>query len=184
MLWPIERSDEILAWYRDFIGAQPDELGGFFAFLSVPPAPPFPEELWLKQCCGVIWCSTAGTEETASLLAPARALDPIFDGMMDVPFPAAQSAFDPLLGPGNQWYWRADFVDEISDAAIAAHTEHASAMPTWMSTMHLYPIDGAASRVTDDATAWAYRDAKWAMVIAGIDPDPALADTLRDWTVG
>jgi FAD/FMN-containing dehydrogenase len=184
MLWPIERAAEILAWYRDFIGQQPDALGGFFAFLSVPPAEPFPEELWLKKCCGVIWCSTAGPDETASLLAPARALGPILDGVMEVPFPAAQTAFDPLLGPGNQWYWRADFVEEISDAAIEQHVEWASRLPTWMSTMHLYPIDGAAARVPQDATAWAYRDAKWAQIMAGIDPDPALAGTLRDWTIG
>jgi FAD/FMN-containing dehydrogenase len=184
MLWPLDRAGEILAWYRDFIGAQPAELGGFFAFLSVPPAPPFPEELWLQKCCGVIWCSTAPPDESARLLEPARALEPILDGVMEVPFPAAQSAFDPLLAPGNQWYWRADFVDEISDDAIAEHVEYAQRMPTWMSTMHLYPLDGAAARVANDATPWAYRDARWAMVIAGIDPDPKLAETLRDWTVG
>jgi hypothetical protein len=184
MLWPLDRAEEILKWYREFIGAQPDELTGFFAFLSVPPAPPFPEELWLKKCCGVIWCSTAAPEDAARLLEPARALGPILDGVAEVPFPAAQRAFDPLLVPGNQWYWRADFVDEISDAAVGAHVDWANAMPTWMSTMHLYPIDGAAGRVPADATAWAYRDAGWAMVMAGIDPDPKLAGMLRDWTVG
>ena len=39
--------------------------------------------------------------------------------------------------------------------------------------MHLYPIDGAAGRVAKDATAWSYRDAKWAEVIVGVSPDPA-----------
>ena len=184
MLWPIERTAEILAWYRDFIGAQPEELNGFFAFLSVPPAAPFPEDLWLKKCCGVVWCSTAGASETNRLLEPARAFKPILDGVADVPLPAAQGAFDALYPAGLQWYWRADFIKEIPDDAIAAHIEWGERMPTWMSTMHLYPIDGAAGRVANDATAWAYRDAKWAMVEAGISPDPGLAGTLRDWTVG
>ena len=54
-------------------------------------------------------------------------------------------------------------------------------MPTWKSTMHLYAIDGAASRVANDATAWSYRDAVWGGVFAGVDPDPANAGAIRDW---
>jgi hypothetical protein len=50
--------------------------------------------------------------------------------------------------------------------------------------MHLYPVDGAAGRVAADATAWGYRDARWAQVIVGVDPDPAQAATLRDWAIG
>jgi FAD/FMN-containing dehydrogenase len=49
--------------------------------------------------------------------------------------------------------------------------------------MHLYPIDGAASRPGNGDTAWAYRDARFAQVMVGVDPDPAKADELRDWTV-
>ncbi len=100
-----------------------------------------------------------------------------------MPLPALQSAFDGLYPHGDQWYWRADFVKEISDDAVAAHVEHGAALPSWKSTMHLYPIDGAAGRVADDATPWAYRDAKWAQVIVGVDPDPASAPALRQWTV-
>ena len=40
------------------------------------------------------------------------------------------------------------------------------------STMHLYPIDGATSRVPAGATPFAYRDGGWAGVIVGVDPDP------------
>ena len=47
--------------------------------------------------------------------------------------------------------------------------------------MHLYPIDGAASRVPKDATAWSYRDAKWAEVIVGVDPDPADKEKITAW---
>jgi FAD/FMN-containing dehydrogenase len=49
--------------------------------------------------------------------------------------------------------------------------------------MHLYPCDGAAARVGSDETAWAYRDAVWTQVIAGVDSDPANADAIRDWAV-
>ena len=85
------------------------------------------------------------------------------------------------LPPGPQWYWKADFVRELSDEAIALHYEHGSRMPTMLSTMHLYPIDGAAARVKNNATAWAYRDAKWAEVIVGVDPDPANKEKITAW---
>jgi hypothetical protein len=41
------------------------------------------------------------------------------------------------------------------------------------STMHIYPINGAVHRVASDDTAFAYRDANFATVIAGMWPDPA-----------
>ena len=47
--------------------------------------------------------------------------------------------------------------------------------------MHLYPISGAAARVAKDETAWAYRDAKYAGVIVGVDPNPENADKITQW---
>jgi FAD/FMN-containing dehydrogenase len=184
MFWPLERSAEILAWYAEFMPEQPDELNGFFAFLSVPPGDPFPAELHLQKVCAVVWCYAGADEaEAARLLAPARNLGPILDGVGPVPLPGIQSAFDGVYPPGDQWYWRADYLRDMPDAAIQANVEHGSRMPTWKSSMHMYPVDGAAGRVPSDATAWASRDVKWAQVIIGVDPDPANADLVKDWTV-
>ena len=98
-----------------------------------------------------------------------------------MPFTVLQSVFDGLYPAGLQWYWRADFFNEISDAAIDVHRAYAERLPTGHSTMHMYPIDGAASRVPADATAFAYRDGGWAGVIVGVDPDPANADRISQW---
>ncbi len=183
-LWSMDQAPEVLRFYREFLPSAPDELNGFFAFLTVPPAPAFPEHLHLQQMCGVVWCYTGSAEKADEVFAPVRAVGSLaLDGLMAMPYPVLQSAFDALYPKGLQWYWRADFVDEISDEAIATHVEHARLLPTMHSTMHLYPIDGAATRVAPDATAWAYRDARWAQVIVGVDPDPAKAAMIRDWTI-
>ena len=184
MLWPIEQTADVLRFYRDFMAAAPDDVNGFFALLTVPPGPPFPEELHSKPMCGIVWCCTNGADEANAALAPARALAPALDGVSELPFPALQSAFDPLYPPGLQTYWRGTFIAELSDDAIATHAEYASKLPTPLSTMHLYPTDGAASRIGKHDTAWSYREAKWAQVILGADPDPAQAEALRSWTVG
>jgi hypothetical protein len=102
--------------------------------------------------------------------------------MSEVPFPAVQGLFDPFLSKGMQWYWRGDFVNELSDAAIDAHIAEASKSPSALSLMHLYPIDGAVHRVGRNETAWNTRGATWAMVIAGIDPDRGKAGEIAAWT--
>jgi hypothetical protein len=61
------------------------------------------------------------------------------------------------------------------------HVKYGKLLPTGHSTMHMYPIDGAASRVPADATAFAYRDGGWAGVIVGVDPDPANAGLISQW---
>ena len=185
MLWPMDRAREVMHWYREFIATAPDEINGFFAFLKVPPGPPFPEELHFRTMCGIVWCFIGAPAEADVVFAPIRSIagGPLVDLVSVLPYPALQSLFDALYPAGLQWYLRADFVNELSDAAIDLHIEHASRMPSVQSGMHLYPINGAAGRVDKHHTAWSYRDSTWGSVIAGVDPDPANADRLRDWTV-
>jgi FAD/FMN-containing dehydrogenase len=182
-LWPLDRSADVLRWYREFLPQAPEDLNGFFAFLTVPPAPPFPEELHLQKMCGVVWCYTGPAEQADAIFAPVRAFGPpALDGLQPMPWPMLQSAFDALYPTGHQWYWRADFVNELSDAAIAEHVTWGAQLPSMQSTMHLYPIDGAVHRVGPTETAFSYRDATWAEVMVGVDPDPANASQITAWT--
>jgi FAD/FMN-containing dehydrogenase len=181
MLWPLERAEEILRAFDEIMGSGPDELGGFFAFLTVPPGPPFPEELHLQKMCGIVWCWSGAPEDADAALAPMRALAPVLDGVAEMPFPALNGAFDALYPKGLQWYWKADFVDRLTDEAIAAHAEHGARLPTMLSSMHLYPIDRAVHDVASDETPWAYRSSRYACVIVGVDPDPAQVPAIRDW---
>ena len=184
ILYDIADTSDVLRWYREVQPGLPEELSGWFALLTIPPAPPFPEELWLRKACAVVWCYTGPLDRADETMAPVREFgSPLLDGTQQVPFPALQSVFDALYPAGLQWYWRTDFFREISDAAIATHQEFGEALPTPHSTMHLYPIDGAAARVSSDATAFAYRDGGWSGVIVGVDPDPANAGRIKDWAV-
>ncbi len=183
-MWPIDQAAEVMRWYRDFIVDAPEELNGFFAFLTVPPAPPFPEELHLKKMCGVVWCYTGPEDRADAVFAPVlRVGTPALHGVHPMPYPMLQGAFDGLYPPGDQWYWRADFVKEIPDDAVQIHARFGAEMPTMKSTMHMYPIDGAAQDVAPSDTAWSYRDAVWGSVFAGVDPDPANVGAVRSWSI-
>ncbi len=183
MLYELSEATDVMKWYRDLIPAAPDDLNGFFAFLTVPPAPPFPEHLHMKKMCGVVWTYAGPQTKAEETFKPIRAFKkPALDFVGPLPQPALQTMFDALYPPGLQWYWRADFVNELSDDAIAQHARFGAALPSMHSTIHMYPINGAASRVGKNDTAWNYRDATWAQVMVGVDPDPANNEKIISWT--
>jgi FAD/FMN-containing dehydrogenase len=183
--WPAERGAEVLSAYREFLPDAPRELGAFFAFHIVPPAPPFPEALHLQPVSGVVWCYVGSEDDAAKAMAPLldNVSEPLMHGVQPMPHAILQSAFDGLYPAGDQWYWRADFVNEIPDEAVDIHARFGTALPTMQSTMHMYPIDGAAHDVDPGDTAWSYRDATYNAVFAGVDSDPANAATVKRWSV-
>jgi hypothetical protein len=182
VLYDFADTAEVMRWYRELHPSLPEELSGWIGLITIPPAPPFPEELWGRKSCAIVWCYTGPHDKADEVLAPVKAYgSPLVVGLQPMPFTVFQSAFDALYPAGLQWYWKADFFNEISDAAIDVHVKYGAQLPTGHSTMHMYPIDGAVTRVPEDATAFAYRDGGWAGVIVGVDPDPANAGLITQW---
>ena len=182
MLWPVSDTKEMLTWYHNFISKAPDNVYGFFVTLTVPPVAPFPEHLHLKKMCGVVWCYTGDMDEAEEVFKPIRAFKtPALDFAGPIPVPALQTLFDGLYPPGLLWYWKADYVKDLPEAAIDVHVKYGNELPTPLSSMHMYPVNGAASRVGKNETAWNYRDANYAVVIVGIDPDQSNKDKIINW---
>jgi hypothetical protein len=154
IFWPMEQAPTVLKFWRDLIMTGPEELNGWFGFHYVPPVPMFPAEHHLKKVCIVTWCYTGDMDKAETVFKPIRQVGtPIMDFAGPIPWPTLQSLFDGLYPPGLQWYWRADFFKEISDKAIDLHVKFGEQLPTGHSTMHLYPINGAAHRVGRNDTA-------------------------------
>lgn len=182
VLYDIVDTAAVMRWYRELLPSLPEELSGWIGLLTIPPAPPFPEEHWGRKACGIVWCYTGSQERADDVLEPIKNFgSPLVVGLHEMPFNVLQSAFDGLYPAGLQWYWRSDVFRDISDEAIEVHRKYGAMLPTGHSTMHLYPIDGAAARVDGEATAFAYRDGGWTGVIVGVDPDPANAGVITRW---
>jgi hypothetical protein len=183
LAWPQDYASTIMRAYRDFLPSAPEELGIFLGLKTVPSGSAFPEAFWGHRICLTMACYNGSEDDGKSALAPL--LDslptPALNWLNMMPYPAVQSMFDPLYPKGMQWYWRGDFVRELTDEAIDEHLVHSGAVPTELSLMHLYPIDGAAHLVGESETAWSARDATWSMVIAGIDPSSAKAAEITRW---
>jgi FAD/FMN-containing dehydrogenase len=164
----------VLRFYREFIAGAPPELGAFPAFQIAPPLPFIPESRHGDTFIAMVACWSGAPEKAELALAPIREIAPPVAEFVDtMPYAAINSLFDALVPPGLQHYWKANFVTELTDKAIQAHVEHGPKVPAVNSTVHIYPINGAVHDVAPDATAFAYREANFATVIAGMWPDPA-----------
>jgi hypothetical protein len=182
IFWPMDKGAEVLRFWRDFILKAPEDINGWFAFATVPPVPMFPAEHHLKKMCAVTWCYTGDLGKADEVFKPIRQFSPpAMDFAGPIPFPALQSLFDGLYPTGLQWYWKTDFFQELSDKTIDLHLKYGERLPSPHSTMHLYPINGAAQRVGKGDTAFSSREANFAEVIVGVDPDPANNPRLMQW---
>lgn len=182
IFWPIEQAVKVMRFWRDLILTGSEELNGWFGFHTVPPVDMFPQEHHLKKMAVITWCYTGDMDQAEQVFEPIRSIvPPAMDFAGPIPFPALQSMFDGLYPPGLQWYWNADFFTELNDEVIEMHVQHGTQLPTVHSTMHLYPINGAAQRVGQNDTAWSYREANFAQVIVGVDPDPANNERMTKW---
>lgn len=180
MFWPLDQTEKMMRWYREFLPGLPDDVYAFFLTAEVP-GDPFPSDLHGEKVCGLMWSFTGSMEEAEAYLQEARDVEqPLFEHVGPMPYPALQSMFDDLYPEGLQWYWKGDFIRELSDKAISEHLNFAE-VPTTLSTMHLYPIDGAVHEVGAEETAWNHRDVTWSMVIGGITSDPKNNEKITRW---
>jgi FAD/FMN-containing dehydrogenase len=182
MLWPIEQARDVMKFWRDFILNAPEDINSWFGFVTVPPAPPFPEQFHLQKMCTIVWCYSGALEQAEERFKPIRTdIPPAVDFAGPIPWPVLQSLFDALYPKGLQWYWKTDFFTELNDKAIDLHLKYSSQLPTMQSTMHLYPINGAVHRISSQDTAFSFREANFAEVIVGVDPDPANNERMIQW---
>ena len=182
IFFELDRAGDVLRFFREFIVDAPEQLGGFPAFQIAPPLPFIPENRHGEPFVAIVACWAGPLDDGERAVQPFRDVAPIVAELVGpMPYPALNSAFDGLVPPGLQHYWKANFNKELTDAAIEGHLQHAPRLPAVNSTVHLYPINGACHRVGPDETAFAYRDATFATVIAGMWPDPAQNEANIQW---
>ncbi len=182
LFYEVDDAVAVMECYRDYIEDAPEELGCFFAWQIAPPLPFVPEDRVGDLFCAMVTCWNGSIDDGEKVIKPLRdAAEVKAEHVGAMPYPALNSAFDGLVPPGMQHYWKADFAAALTDGAIAAHVEHGRRTPHMSSTMHLYSINGAVHRVGADETAFGHRDKTFAPVIAGMWPDPADNEANTRW---
>ncbi|MCE0763204.1 FAD-binding oxidoreductase [Pseudonocardia kujensis] len=182
LLYEVADAPAVMRAFDDYIQQAPEQLGAFFGWQLAPPLPFIPEDRHGDVFCAVVTCWSGRPEHGEQAIKPFRDIAEVKAELVGpMPYPALNSAFDGLFHKGIRQYWKADFVRELPDDAIARHLEHGPGTPTVASTMHLYPVNGAAARVGAQDTAFGHRDARYAMVIGAFWDPPGDDDANTRW---
>ena len=157
---PLEDAREVLAFYRAFIAAAPDELTTIFNLRVAPPLPFLPEDMHGKPIVMVGACYAGAPEDGIEVVRPLKEFgDPIVDLLEPKPYTALQSMFDPSVPHGWHYHWKSLELPPLTDPAIDTLIEHASILTSPKSYCIVFQLGGALGRVGADETAFSQRDA-------------------------
>jgi FAD/FMN-containing dehydrogenase len=144
---------EVMRFYREFSGTAPDEVSTDAVFLTSPEG---------RRLIALSVCHAGSLEAGERDLRAVRNFGrPVQDLVGPVEYTALQASADPLFQRGRRYYWKANFLKQIPDAAIDTLIEAFGRATSPLSLAVLQQVGGAISRVAADATAFAHRDAAY-----------------------
>jgi FAD/FMN-containing dehydrogenase len=180
--YPAAEGRKVVEFFRSFMPQAPDELMALAIYWNAPEGEPIPEEHRGAPVIVIVgcWCGPLAEGERAT--RPLREIAaPIADLSGPMPFIAAQRLFDADYPSGGRYYWKSLYLRELSDEAVQFIHEVATERPTPFSTVELWALGGAVSRVRPEATAFFHRDAPWLFTIEANSMDPATDEANIAW---
>jgi FAD/FMN-containing dehydrogenase/pimeloyl-ACP methyl ester carboxylesterase len=181
--WRFDRADEILRAYRDLAVEAPRELSVWANLLRAPAAPFVPEEWRGRRVCAMAVCYSGDLDRVDEALAPIRALgDPIVDLLGEQPYAHIQSNLDALEPKGRHYYWKTEYLAQLTDEFLSTWRELAAECPSPLTQMGILHLGGALADRDGDDGAVGNRDARFACAALGMwEPDEPGADAFPQW---
>lgn len=174
LIHPRERAGELLRYYRDLVSSLPDELTVYAGLLTAPDG---------HQVIALVTCWCGNMEEGERVLAPIRAFGPpLVDTIQPMPYSAMNRLLDEGMAPGQRNYWKQSFATSLEDGLIDTAIDYANRAPSPRSVLLINEAHGAVTRVAQDATAFAHREAGFGLVMLAVWQDPAEDDINVTWT--
>ena len=186
--YDIDDAPEVARKWRDFMEQAPEEISSMSSLWTLPRVDSFPKEVQGRRVFLVAALHTGTAEEGEAATAPLRAIGtPILDMSGPGPFTAWQAGFDPFFSRGPihkdfYAYWKAQYLTEMSDAYIDHIVDVARDLPSEQCLIAQWHLGGAMARTPEDATAFGKRGAPYMISFDSSWTDPALTESVRDWT--
>ena len=182
MFWSLQRGPEMLRHVRELVVDLPEDVNVVIAGMNAPPEPFVPEQHRLAPGYALVVVGFGDPGSHERVMAAAREDPPLFEFTTPMPYVELQKMLDEPNAWGRYCYDAGSYVDELSDAVIDVVAEHLPAKHSPLSVVLFYRLDGAYSRVADDATAFSGgRSPRFAVFIIGVCPVPDLLAPERDW---
>jgi len=168
VLWPAEQAEAVLRFHRDWLADCSDDLMTILVQRLAPPLPVVPPEIVGKPVIGVAGCWAGDVEAGERAFAPLRRLgSPVVDVFGPKPFLDHQQMFNPSFRHGCWYYVRSCDVASLEDGVIEVVAERGRQITSPVTSIALWQMGGAVSRVGDDATAFNGRQAGFTFNING-----------------
>ncbi len=163
---PIEKAREGLQLFRSFAENAPDEMSAFAILWSVPHADDFPKEHQGKPTLIFAAAWIGDPSEGEKLFEPLRTFtEPYADLSGPVPYLDLQQLFDADYPKGARYYWKSNHLASLSDEVIDILVERTLSRPSPESTLDVWQLGGAISRVPEGATPYPHREAPYLLGI-------------------
>jgi FAD/FMN-containing dehydrogenase len=174
--YPMSQAAQALTSYRAYMTAASDEVTCYAMFITVPSVEPFPEAEHGETTLGLFACHAGELGDGERDLTPLTEMgDPMFSVLAPMPYVALQSTFDAGTPDGGRYYWKAAYVDDLSDELISTLVQRIHPLPGAYSSVAFEPMGGAIGKVGVSATAFAHRDARFGILVS-----PGWADAADD----
>jgi hypothetical protein len=182
VMWSMEKSPELLRFYRDWITDVPDELTTAVIHRWIPALPAIPTEFHGRPVVVVVACYAGAVEDGEKVIAPLKAFaPPLLDLCVPKPFVAHQAMFDPSFPHGWWYYMRACDVAELSDEVVDIAATRGLAINSPLTSYPIFHLGGAISRVPADSTAFGDRSSGHTFNFVGATTGPDGFPAEREW---
>ncbi len=184
VIYPGDSASAVMRVFRDYIVQAPEELGGLAVHWSAPPIPEIPPTLHGSPVLILLGVYSGRDEDADRVLAPLRHADatPLADLTQQMPFDRVQKALDEDYPNGRLYYWKSAYAPDASDELLSVMEKAVTQRPSALTSIDLWGLGGgAASRVPEDATAFAHRDAPFLVALEANWDDPANTAANIDW---
>jgi FAD/FMN-containing dehydrogenase len=172
--YPIEEAARVLAGWREAVADAPDELSTAGLVWSLPVVDELPEELRGRPYVGVagMWAGDPDDGERAT-----RGLRELATPLLDMSGPVEyldfQRSLDPFFPAGPRRYWKALYLDGLTDAAIDTTVDWSNRRPSNDTLVIIRHCGGAMARVGAEETAFGDRSSEWMLSVDSTWHDPA-----------
>lgn len=154
---PLSGARDALRFYRDFAASASDNLIVYAGLGTGPDGSP---RLNMRPVFN------GPIAEGLSTVAALRKFgSPIVDGIEPRPYLEIQKLVEPAFPRGRLNYWKANFVDELSDELIDILIGAFRRVPSPYSMVALEPMGGAVADVSETATAFQHRRSAYSLLI-------------------
>lgn len=185
MIWPMDQAPEVMRFYRSFAASLPEDAGSLLVLRPAPPAPFLPPEWHGKPIVGIAGMFAGALEEGARIFAPLRDVGrPLGGGMVPKPFLAHQTMFDAGQPKGRHYYWKSEYVGELTEETDRVLLEHARGIESPHTAILCFQLGGAMARISEDSSAAAYRNAGFVVNVAGAWDDAGETERHTAWVRG